>query len=42
LSKARWIKKVEPTNSNETAEVITAAIVKVTLRLKLAQVSRNA
>ena len=42
LSKARWIKNVDPTKSSETADVTTAAIVKVTLRLKLAHVSRNA
>jgi hypothetical protein len=36
------MRKVDPTNSNDTADVITAAAVSVTLRLKLAHVSRKA
>jgi len=36
------MRKVEPTSNNETAEVITAAAVRVTLRRNPAIVSRNA
>jgi hypothetical protein len=36
------MRKVEPTSNNDTADVITAAAVRVTFRLKLAQVSRKA
>ena len=41
LSKPCWISSVRPKISNETADVMIAATVRVTLRLKLAQVSRS-
>ena len=42
LSKARWMRNVEPASNNDTADVTIAAAVSVTLRWKLALVSRSA